>query len=1371
MAEDLFSQRKPLAQMLDVPATVTSVYSMVQHIWAGDTDESRRENRKKGKPRLATVEEYFLDPVRSYLERFLQDVADGEGQGYWLLAHFGVGKSHLMAVESILAIGGDEVWDIVKRKEDETKGLGPAARLDRFRNKIAKKKIFPVIFTLEGKGGAGSENRLVDFVLAEAQAVYEERTGKPLAVTSAHHLSEWYLKEGIKDYENSLKEFVGNKRLMDKLPKFDGYRDLVSALQNPASVEDAATVLRAFLRQKKVKVETSQEAVDLLENAFTHILKSGYDGILVVIDEMSEYMARTKFATEDEDCLLTLSSVLAKGKRLPIWIVVAAQAAYQKRDKIVGADRMREEPLDHKPEKYRHLVINRCRQYKVVGGKSMVSATHNHYMGYKGTIPWVKKVDEETFQDCFPFPPEAVEVIQSISRKLTGTRSTIGFLHSALLSTLKRDPNWNELIPLWRVFDDLMTYQESKSNGTSGNLSVKAMFRESVLALESAQKKLGKIETGYLGKKAGKRRAERILNTIFLYHVAGFGGLTAEQILDAVCDLKSDDGVDIQVAHYEQILEEMKGALGAQVRLRDGRYEFVPKETGEFDDILNQAAESLRKDSTVFWNYVDKLLDYSEGPSSPFSAYRGNALVSTGVIWHGQQRSGQVGFRDLTIKGHAPVPDTASSEHDFVIILSRRAISDKEAKAYLKTDDKNPDPRVIVWTPATLTDDQKAHLISVLAYLKVVDDYRGTKHEKEARGNFQLHCDRAFDLLKQLYQQGKARTTPKTLAVDWTGGLEGALERMAGEALDDCYKAAAIDMGKRIFKTDEAIKLINGLVKLGKAVPASDKLYSAVENFAKPLKLVRSSDPDKLDLSNSEAYKEIRDFAESKAGHPIPPTVFYNNFTGWLPENGKQSWGLTRRMVDIYLLVMAQQGVIRINLKKGPPIDRTTVAEVDFKPEALRNFDSIELPKPLVDWEQVAPYLATMVQESPSKYGPKYDQVAAHEAITRVKAAWLSGEKVDSLLNRVSALFRDLDQADPYDDLLSFWMEFFEQPLDGQGDQELYEDFKGHLLKALGKEAAEDLTAADLKRFDQYWKQLQALQEHFDDLSDLVRCAGSYAKIEVPDDKSYRSLEKAVKKLSPLVERAKDFVIDPDRANAELKPALGDVWKEYDGPYQHGIGEINAALSDLDDTIKLASDAKELHVLQKLSSALPDATIAVQEAQGIIAEAKKRIFKPLPEGEDLKKALRQRASIKTSGDVELRFTALAPIAEQLQGLVEGVSAAPSAALTKVSNFLNDKAMRSKLEAYLDTATVKKLLACLDSTQIATKLSSLKDSELDELAKVLEAVLKGTDFVVIRISDFKPKQAVIWDAADRQKLAAEFLEFIDANSSGKIVRIE
>ena len=459
MPEDLFTQRNPLTQILDVPTAVTSVYSMVQHIWDGDDEKSHRESRKLNRARVTTLEEFFIDPVRSYLDRFLADVADGEGQGYWMLAHFGVGKSHLMAVEAILTIGGEQVWNIVKKKEDGVKGLGPAVRLDRFRNRIAKKKIFPIIFTLEGKGG-GHEKKLSDFILDEARNVYEDRTGKPLAITAAHHLAEWYLQDGRNDFEKSLKDFIANKRLMDKLPKYDNYLDWLSSLQNPHAVEDAAVILRAFLRHKNIKVDTKTEQGELLENAFRHILDSGYDGILLVIDEMSEYMGRTKHPNEDEDSLLVLSSTLAKGKRLPVWTIVAAQEAYAKQDKLIGPDRMREEHLEHKPDRFRNIVINRCRSYKTVGGKSLVGETHNYFMGYREKIPWVQKIEEEQFQDCFPFPVEAVEVIQKISRKLTGTRSTISFLHSALQNTLKKDPQWNELIPIWKVFDELMTYEE-----------------------------------------------------------------------------------------------------------------------------------------------------------------------------------------------------------------------------------------------------------------------------------------------------------------------------------------------------------------------------------------------------------------------------------------------------------------------------------------------------------------------------------------------------------------------------------------------------------------------------------------------------------------------------------------------------------------------------------------------------------------------------------------------------------------------------------------------------------------------------------------------------------------------------------------------
>ena len=258
-----------------------------------------------------------------------------------------------------------------------------------------------------------------------------------------------------------------------------------------------------------------------MKHAFQHILDSGYNGILVVIDEMSEYMNKTRYPADDEDCLLTLSSVLAKGEKMPIWTIVAAQAQYQKQDKIVGQDRMREELLDHKPERFRNIVVNRCRQYRVLKGKSQAPETHNYYLGYKETIPWVKASEEEAFRDSFPFPPEAIQVIQAISQKLTGTRSTIAFLHAALRRIRDHETQWNELVPLYRIFAELLDYAENPSNSDSGSLSVKSVseFRDGIAALESAKKKLSKTETGQLGKKAGKRRGERILgNSVSLPH-------------------------------------------------------------------------------------------------------------------------------------------------------------------------------------------------------------------------------------------------------------------------------------------------------------------------------------------------------------------------------------------------------------------------------------------------------------------------------------------------------------------------------------------------------------------------------------------------------------------------------------------------------------------------------------------------------------------------------------------------------------------------------------------------------------------------------------------------------------------------------------
>ncbi len=48
------------------------------------------------------------------------------GQGYWIQAEFGSGKSHLLSFLGALALGGEKEWEVVREKEDKTwEGVTP----------------------------------------------------------------------------------------------------------------------------------------------------------------------------------------------------------------------------------------------------------------------------------------------------------------------------------------------------------------------------------------------------------------------------------------------------------------------------------------------------------------------------------------------------------------------------------------------------------------------------------------------------------------------------------------------------------------------------------------------------------------------------------------------------------------------------------------------------------------------------------------------------------------------------------------------------------------------------------------------------------------------------------------------------------------------------------------------------------------------------------------------------------------------------------------------------------------------------------------------------------------------------------------------
>src|SRR3989442_14659590 len=162
-SEDLFTTRKSLDSICSTPEKIISVYSLEKHVWK---DSNSPDARRARQPELQTLEEFQLDPVRPFLTDILRHMAapykkerkeDPVGQGYWIQAEFGSGKSHLLCFLSSLALGSQAAWDVVKRKEQKAE-RGRRESLYHFwdeaglREKSAggSKGIFVVVKTLVG---------------------------------------------------------------------------------------------------------------------------------------------------------------------------------------------------------------------------------------------------------------------------------------------------------------------------------------------------------------------------------------------------------------------------------------------------------------------------------------------------------------------------------------------------------------------------------------------------------------------------------------------------------------------------------------------------------------------------------------------------------------------------------------------------------------------------------------------------------------------------------------------------------------------------------------------------------------------------------------------------------------------------------------------------------------------------------------------------------------------------------------------------------------------------------------------------------------------------------------------------------------------
>lgn len=1411
-AQGLFGRRS-LDQITEVPDSIISVYVVENHIWAKGGSNDARANRE---PQLQTVEEFLIDPVRPFLNDVFRQLAAPHnpdrkdnpiGQGYWIQAEFGSGKSHLLSFVGALALGNSDAWEIVRDKEQQA-GQGRRESLYSFYENGLEKKtkqskgIFVAVKTLVGQGGGAvgihdAGKTLTEYVLdAVAEQFYLE-TGKSLPLYPTQKLAQRFLTEDFERYQQDLARYLKDSRYFDEEEQED-LEDFLKDLQNnpdPGVQRDCGQRLWDFYeRYLQTRPRIPVEVEDVLHHMVQLLLDEGYAGLLLILDEVSLFMKGRSDSqrVEDEKALVVLSNRLAKVENLPVWLICAAQQAIESKmagvKNIIARERLDLVPLLNDQADYYDIALSRVRTI------TDEPAIDQYYEDYRRSFSWPQAVGRDEFARFFPFYPPSLSVVRAVSLNLTTVRSALYFMLQTLKTQRKRKSR--ELITLWALFDDVIDYEEDPSGTTKGVASIKTKWPAEWAAYERAKQQLDTVTSGPL--KVYRSRAEKIIKTLFLYHVANMAtsGLAHEELMNSVMEWRDHDAdqkADLpdNLDHYEILADKIALEL-AQVVKAGQNYKFNPTgsttdprdhyqraraEVEQSEVIRRQAWEALL--ALDGWNVDTGLmkLDMAHGVSSIFREIAPGKQTDVTIKWHGREITGRVFMRDLLdiSKRGALLPSINSPETGLdyaVFISSTPAVAALDS---LIKDKK--DGRILFWSPDELSPAERDLLNDWAAYRTLVAEFSGrdTQEAQEVlnwvQARLREEIGTIYRIVPDSYNRGQvAALDHSEMAFEVRGELPGILTPLVEQVLDTVYVSKDLEFAAPApFNDTNAVNTINGIVKVGEiprgAKPTRD--ISAAQNYGFDLQIMRRPNDRKLDPQDCRYTRDIFAWIEEKLGDTnsaIPATTVYKNFMG-IGGPGGIDYGLSKRMVQLYLLCLVREGRIRISLSgKNLPfdtIDYSNIADVDFRVAVLDAFDQIQRLKPPEGWELLAPFAAILLKRDELR-AVRQDadiQQAVHEVLRHKQD---NRDSFHQLRSGIDELFQEIGQANPLEERLGAWEYFLTCEIDpGNAIPFLL----NALDQAFGYRVYADsaVRQQDLDDFSVRCEEVRQA-EAFYAYRDRVRAVANYVRAagDMPADREIAGVVATLQDGADTLLELSQLIANQTALRNELLEPVEDAIETYQIRYLQVFDQVTAQLEQARQAIAVLDESPEYIALGHLAAVEQLGSDPRPGLQFVFDEAMQELAAlfdmPAPSRVDIERELRTspfprgcRLTLANAGE----WSDLADI--QLNTCNRAVWQA----ILDRATLLQSQAFRERLEQGRDDPFIAGLLATETTEDAATYLVEALGGDANQGAQVTELLARYLKMLTVRklrFADFAPSKRTL-ERGDVDTIVEEFRMFL------------
>lgn len=345
--------------------------------------------------------------VEKNLRAIAGSIKEGQGRGFFLVGPYGSGKSHFLSYISLILSGEVELDGDncpLKRASDGHRLLAIRLSLVNVRGETRLEEAFlqeaqETILAKGGKISLTKRARFLDYVESSLRPIDPAGLDNYLA---SINLPSW--QEIRKDEGRAVAAAWGWIKLLGDCP----------AMPN---------------------IPPDKLIADLLGMA----KEIGFDGIIVVIDELSEFL-RSKPSPESlsEDArYLQLIGEVARTEK--IWIVASLQEAIEQTGdiarEVLGKIKDRYPiRLTFDEQHIRDLIDGRLVRKKTGSRESI----RNIWRHFSECVPNFK-IDFESFHRIYPMHPATIRYLESLSPLLSAHRGMVDFIVTSIRGDVKRD--------------------------------------------------------------------------------------------------------------------------------------------------------------------------------------------------------------------------------------------------------------------------------------------------------------------------------------------------------------------------------------------------------------------------------------------------------------------------------------------------------------------------------------------------------------------------------------------------------------------------------------------------------------------------------------------------------------------------------------------------------------------------------------------------------------------------------------------------------------------------------------------------------------------------------------------------------------------